>query len=173
MMAREVDIHAVSERSRNPGTIPHVDDALAFVKGLSKLPHQDIKYQLDKLREYRTALFDMCPFQVGDHVALRDDYEIDPKTSWGWLGYERMMTKGATAVVREIDWLRIGNMKRGAFVIRVLFDVQFRDSTLGGERRTFTKEPDERGLFSFWHPDRYWVLASDAETAGERRTEQP
>lgn len=158
---------AVTERSHKAGTIPHVDKALSLIEDLSKVPSQDLRYQLDKLREYRSALFAMCPFQVGDRVALRDDYEIDPKTSWGWLGYERMMVKGATAVVQEIDWLRIGDMKRGAFTIRVLFDVEFRDHMWDSERKTFTKDPGERGLFSFWHPDRYWVRASDADTADE------
>jgi hypothetical protein len=137
---------------------PRVDRVLALIGELSRVPQQDLQYELRKLRGYRDALFEhFAPFKAGDRVRLCRDYIIDPKTTGGWVGYERMMSKGSTAVVREVDWIE--GKDRGAFSIAVRFDREFRDSKLTG--KTFEHPDDERRIFNFWDPARWWEVVSD------------
>ncbi len=138
---------------------PKLDDAIAALVALTRHAAQDIDYEIEKLRGYRRMLFEqLAPFKVGDRVRLHRDYKIDPKTSWGWCGYERMMVAGATAKVVKVDCLSSRDGDEMAFTIQVLFDHDVRDSGVNGQ--THIREGDARGTFGYWDPARYWEVIS-------------
>lgn len=76
-------------------------------------------FYLERLEDYCKTLFDrFCPFKIGSKVALTKDY---PCTG-GWVGYDKMMVKGAKATVKDVD------CRNGVFVAYIVFDNEFYES---------------------------------------------
>jgi hypothetical protein len=144
---------------------PKVDALLRQMRDLLKAyAPQDIEYEMRKLRGYRDALFEhFAPFKVGDYVRMHRTYEI-PSDS-GWKGYDETMVVGATAEVRNVDWLVLEHLDWSGWTIGVLFDEEIYTTKWGSEpkvyRRSSDDEEDHRGLFQFRNPDRYFELAGD------------
>ena len=138
--------------------LPKLDRVLRALDDIGAFnPHDGAGYELRKLRWYRDALFlNFAPFSVGDRVVLHTTFQI-PADS-GWRGREEMMTEGATAVVRAVDWRprKDAEPGDGYFAIAVLFDHEWSVSKIGGEWRVFERPDDERHLFWFGRPEGHW-----------------
>lgn len=111
-------------------------------------------WEISKLREYHEALFDMCPVQPGQVVALTETREIE--ISSGWYPYRESFVKGATATVEWIDW------SGGRFHAAVMFDRQvISPDRYGCGKGLLTGEdnPDRRSLFCT--PAEWWTPQED------------
>ena len=87
--------------------MPQKDTELAGLVRLGKElagNMQTAHYQLQKLQQYRDALFEMSDFQVGDHAALNRTPEISRTKNFGWIGGKHFLLQGAVAEVVELDW---------------------------------------------------------------------
>lgn len=88
-------------------------DAATTIRSL----HQ-IEYELGRLRQYRDALMDKCPYQPGMRVMLNRTPIITPQKSWGWMGYRDRLVQGAIGKVMGLDW----NTDRKDWTLGVKFE---------------------------------------------------
>jgi hypothetical protein len=66
--------------------------------------------------ECANSIWEKSPFKVGDLVRLNKTPEITKEKSWGWLGSEHFLIKGALATVKERKFYA------GKFVYGIVFN---------------------------------------------------
>jgi len=64
----------------------------------------EFKWYIERIKEYRDALFMYAKFKVGNVVCLNKTPIINEKESWGWIGYKDILIKGAVAIVDSVDF---------------------------------------------------------------------
>lgn len=127
--------------------LPAIDKALSLIEEIGEISRSDLRWEFKRLRSYRDALFEhFAPFKAGDAVVLKRD--LDLSRSPGWKGYEKMMSKGATAVVQSVDWYD------GSWTIYVIFDHEFRWDYSAKGYREYT---ENKSLFCFRQADSKWA----------------
>lgn len=67
------------------------------------------------LRQANT-LWDRSPFNEGDRVTLKETPDINPETSWGWMGSKHFLVKGSVATIKQIKF------HDGHFIFGLAFD---------------------------------------------------
>ena len=91
------------------------------------------KCHIERLQEYVDGLFSFAKFKVGDTVRLKE--KITFPDGHGWKHCEHNMIKGATALVKDVDWYD----DRG-FTYLIMFHHQTYISSLTGEETVL--DPD-------------------------------
>jgi hypothetical protein len=115
-------------------------DATKYIDAFehSPLGVADLVRKLKRLEEFRVGLLKRAKFQTLSRVYLKETPEITEKKSWGWLSYKHFLIKGATGIVREVDFWS------DKFVYAVEMDNQTWVDTNGLQRPV-----DKPGLFYF------------------------
>lgn len=84
----------------------HVQRLRKIVSWMEECPKEEVSYAIDKLEEYRKALFSYAKFKVGDFVKLAITPNINDKENWGWIGYKDYLVKDAVGVVEDVDYYK-------------------------------------------------------------------
>ena len=96
-------------------TIQKVSDALQQIEeAMASLHSGPSNYYFTKMRLYAEGLFKMSPYKIGDNICLRHTLDIGQGS--GWRHCRHFLIKGASGVVREIDYDESG------FVYGIIFD---------------------------------------------------
>lgn len=79
----------------------------------------DRQWHFKKMAGYTKALFErFAPFKAGDRVHLAKTPDINPETSWGWMGSKHFLVKGAKGKVTSVDF----DADTKKFTALVMFD---------------------------------------------------
>lgn len=86
-----------------------LDNLAAGIKlieqAVGKFSQGPLSYYIEKMNCYTDALFNrFAPFKVGDKVRLTTTPEITETKSWGWMGAEHFLVKGAQGMVKDVDY---------------------------------------------------------------------
>lgn len=84
----------------------HIQKLKTIVAWMTECPKEDVSYAIEKLEEYRVALFSYAKFKVGDLVKLNYTPVINEKEAWGWIGYKDYLVKDAVGVVEDVDYYK-------------------------------------------------------------------
>lgn len=85
------------------------------IKDLKKLaewvkicPQIEFPYIIEKLEEYKKALYQYSKFKVGDRVVLVKEPVISDTERWGLISYKLFFKIGATAIIEEVEYQKGG-----------------------------------------------------------------
>lgn len=124
-------------------------DLTKIMDGLKKIDEvfggTTLTYQWRYILECANTIWDRCPFSKGDRVALTKTPDINPDTSWGWMGAKHFLVEGAVATVVDRQFYK------GMFRFGLKFDndswIHHRDGSIN------PREENDRGLYYFGEKD--------------------
>lgn len=137
----------------------NLDEAISgiekgFKKAFSPIQQGPPSYYFKKINEYIRTLFDKAPFKVGDRIHLIREPKIEKGS--GWWPYRHTFKKGATGVVKEIDFAE------GHFCAWIQFDRTLCNYAGNLHIEDYgVEEVKEPGTFHLW--ESYFVRDCDYE----------
>lgn len=114
-----------------------IKDIIEGVKTLENLSQGNLSHWRYVL-ENANSIWQRCPFKVGDRVMLTKTPDINPQTSWGWMGAKHFLVQGAKATVEEREFYN-GQFRFGLFF----------DDESWIDHRGILRPVDRKGLYCF------------------------
>jgi len=95
-----------------------IKDLKTLNEWIKTCPTIELPYIIEKLEEYKKALYMHSKFKVGDRVVLVKEPTISEKERWGWMSYRSYFKEGTGVIIKEVEW------HKGKFRYGVIFDAQ-------------------------------------------------
>ncbi len=81
-----------------------IKDLKTLAEWVKTCPKIELPYIIEKLEEYKKALYMYSKFKVGDRVVLVKEPTINENERWGLIAYKHLYKKGATAIIEEVEY---------------------------------------------------------------------
>ena len=111
--------------------------------------NEQVKYMLDNVERYIEGLFSFAKFKEGDTVQLKKAHKFDH----GWNIHNPTFTKGAIAVIRNVNW-----RKDTGFTYDLVFDKEYYEGSHTGIVHVVTRG---HAIFSNWSEKHLKLVKTD------------
>ncbi len=82
-----------------------IKDIKTLAEWVKTCPEIELPYIIEKLEEYKKALYQYSKFKVGDRVVLVKEPVISGDTErWGLISYRLLFKIGNTAIIQKVDY---------------------------------------------------------------------